>query len=43
MTEKGAGKVIRHNVIGNCIVIRLENGAEIEMDIDAFKNMTKQE
>jgi cell fate regulator YaaT (PSP1 superfamily) len=43
MTDKGMGKVIRHNVIGNRIVIRLEEGGEMEMDIDAFKNMKKQE
>jgi cell fate regulator YaaT (PSP1 superfamily) len=43
MTDKGMGKVIRHNVIGNRIAIRLEGGVEMEMDVAAFKNMMKQE
>ncbi|MDX9786737.1 MAG: stage 0 sporulation family protein [Desulfobacterales bacterium] len=37
MTEKGIGKVIRHNVIGNRISVRLEDGIEMEVPIDAIK------
>ena len=34
MTEKGNGKVIRHNVICNCITVRLEDGMEIETAVN---------
>ena len=34
MTEKGEGKVIRHNPICNCITVRLEGGMEIETAVN---------
>ena len=34
MTEKGKGKVIRHNAICNCITVRLEGGIEIDTAVD---------
>jgi cell fate regulator YaaT (PSP1 superfamily) len=34
MTEKGKGKVIRHNPICNCITVRLEGGMEIETAVN---------
>ena len=34
MTEKGKGKVIRHNPICNCITVRLEGGVEIETAVN---------
>ena len=34
MTEKGEGKVIRHNPICNCITVRLEGGMEIETTVN---------
>jgi cell fate regulator YaaT (PSP1 superfamily) len=34
MTEKGEGKVIRHNAICNCITVLLESGMEIETAVD---------
>ncbi len=34
MTEKGKGKVIRHNPICNCITVRLEGGMEIETTVN---------
>ena len=34
MTEKGKGKVIRHNAICNCITVRLEDGMEIETAVN---------
>lgn len=36
-TEKGIGKVIRHNVIGNRIAVRLEDGLEVDLPISAVK------
>lgn len=36
-TDKGIGKVIRHNVIGNRISVRLEDGIEMEVPIDALR------
>ena len=33
-TEKGQGKVIRHNVICNCVTVRLEDGMEIETAVN---------
>lgn len=33
-TEKGPGKVTRHNVIGNRISVRLESGGEVEIGRD---------
>lgn len=33
-TKQGDGKVIRHNVINKKVVVRLEDGAEIETDLD---------
>jgi len=34
MTEKGKGKVIRHNAICSCITVQLEDGMEIETAVD---------
>ncbi len=34
-TTQGRGKVIRHNVIGNRIAVRLESGQESEIGLDA--------
>ena len=34
MTEKGKGKVIRHNAICNRITVRLEGGMEIETAVN---------
>ena len=33
-TQKGQGKVTRHNVIGNRITVRLESGGEVEISRD---------
>jgi cell fate regulator YaaT (PSP1 superfamily) len=43
MTEKGRGKVIRHNVIGNRVSVRLEEGMEIEVPLNDIKIMEEQE
>jgi cell fate regulator YaaT (PSP1 superfamily) len=37
-TTGGKGKVIRHNVMRNRIVIRLDEGTEIETGIDTIMN-----
>jgi cell fate regulator YaaT (PSP1 superfamily) len=34
ITEKGKGKVIRHNAISNCVTVRLECGTEYETAIN---------
>ena len=33
-TKTGKGKVIRHNPIGNCIAIRLDDGQDLEIGLD---------
>jgi cell fate regulator YaaT (PSP1 superfamily) len=43
MTDKGGGKVIRHNVIGNRVSVRLEEGMEIEVALTDIKIMEEQE
>jgi cell fate regulator YaaT (PSP1 superfamily) len=43
MTEKGGGKVIRHNVIGNRISVRLEEGMELEVALTDIKIIEEQE
>lgn len=43
MTEKGGGKVIRHNVIGNRISVRLEEGMELEVALTDIKILEEQE
>ena len=37
MTEKGKGKVIRHNAINNCVTVRLESGMEIETAVSQIR------
>lgn len=32
-TRNGKGRVVRHNVVGNCVAIRLENGPEVEVSL----------
>ena len=36
--EDGKGKVVRHNVICNRLAVRMENGQEVEMDLNKLKN-----
>lgn len=37
-TRENKGKVIRHNVIGGRIAIRLDDGAEMEISVDEIEN-----
>ena len=37
LTPSGKGKVIRHNAICNRLTVRLEDGIEIETDVDQIK------
>jgi cell fate regulator YaaT (PSP1 superfamily) len=41
-TAQGKGKVIRHNVIGNRVAVRLEGGQEVEINPDAATPETGQ-
>lgn len=43
MTDKGSGKIVRHNVIGNRVSVRLEEGIEVEVPLSEVKIMTEQE
>jgi cell fate regulator YaaT (PSP1 superfamily) len=36
-TPSGAGKVVRHNAICNRLVVRLEDGMEIETSVDKIQ------
>jgi len=40
-TPDGSGKVIRHNIAGNCVTVRLERG--VELDINLAEISDKQE
>jgi len=35
--QDGKGKVIRHNIIGNRLAVRMENGQEVELALDQIK------
>ena len=37
-TKDKTGKVVRHNVIGRRLAIRIEDGTEIEISIDEIDN-----
>ncbi len=40
-TQKGRGKVTRHNIICNRLTVRLEKGGEVEIGIDEISNNRK--
>lgn len=41
--ESGKGKIVRHNVIVNRVVVRLEDGIEIEIPVDKIQNVSGDE
>ena len=44
MTPSGEGKVIRHNVLGSTLTVRLEGGAEIDVPVESIqpKNLSQE-